>query len=129
MLLDLGSHPLFGPAGSCLSSTYYAYDNLHLTTAGYAVIATNFAVALQMMETNPVMDNIVIPGNLAVSGNVANGQNTVSSGSFVLVSNTVPQNPGMGGGSMTCDGTNIIIVLQNGAGVRATNKVSLTSYP
>ena len=46
-LADMGADATIGPAGAEMNTTYFDTDRVHMTNAGYAVVAGLVSVAIQ----------------------------------------------------------------------------------
>ena len=111
----------------------FSFTNTLSTTTHVLLFSnhTNTSAVLFDNVTIRPRTNIVALGDFDVTGDVRAGSARTTSGVVLLGTNTVVA-PGLltvMGAHLWTDGTNLCVVMQDSAGTRTTNKVSVTSWP
>ena len=106
--------------------------DLNGTTFGrlvFGLVNSNFPALKRNQASLEIVDGI---GNSRATNNLIVPGVVISTNGFILPASTpftAPASLSGHGGHLWSDGTNLCIVLQNSAGTRTTNKVTMTAWP
>ena len=93
------------------------------------VLSSNFPALKRNGASLEITDGV---GNSRATNNLIVPGVVISTNGFILPASTpftAPASLGWQGSHLWSDGTNLCVVLQNSAGTRTTNKVTLTAWP
>jgi len=106
--------------------------DINVTTFGrliFGLVNSNFPALKRNGASLEIVDGI---GNSRATNNLIVPGVVISTNGFILPASTpftAPASLSGHGGHLWSDGTNLCIVLQNSAGTRTTNKVTMTAWP